>query len=689
MNKDTYHKYNFVFGCVLLGLFICLSVSVRAQAADKEIVITTENFRGGLAIQEALDLQKGDKPAYDLLTIYLQPGTYDMTEALIVYSNTAIRASGDATIRYVREKVSGNQGRAPLISNACSGKGGYTGASNITIEGGTWDFQGHQGGVSYGITMEAFRFMHGRNIRVTNVTMQNLYLSHFLTIEGVEQVEVNGCVFQNYVDRTSKKEAIHMDCLHNDSMAPSNQENVVYDDTICNHISIYNNVFSNVPRGIGTHIAVSGLFPSDILISNNSFTDITYEAIKAYHYKNVLITGNTITRAGCGIRYYLYAADSDKDDEGRSNYLPALQGTVTEPTPSNLNVIIQWNTIRDITAGSKIGFGIHLAGSPDRIVSDVTVANNVITSSVSGRAATPRSGICMKYVNNIRLIWNSVYDAGGAGVLISYGRLVTAAGNRVRSSAGNGMVGQYSSVITLSGNTVSAAGKRGIYLKGTRDSSLVSNVVKKDAAGGIGLTGSSIRVQITKNHLSHSGKNAVSVSGSGQAVIQSNAIQAPKNFGIYTYRSDSCKISKNTVKNSKSTAIIASTSTGTKVESNTISKTGKYGVLFTSAKKCYAAKNKISGTKTYGIIFSANSKNKKQNLNYPLVSAKKGKKEIRGYAGKNMTVKVVIAKKKKSARTKKTGAFLVKVKKLKKKTKYTIQVKDKLGNTLTKEKSVK
>lgn len=686
MNKNTYHKYIFVFGCVLVSLFIGLSVSARAQAANKEIVITTENYKGGVAVQEALDLQKGDKPAYDQLTIYIQPGIYNMTEALLVYSNTTIRAAGDATIRYVREKVSGNQGRAPLISNACSGKGGYTGASNIAIEGGTWDFQGQQGGVSYGITMEAFRFMHGRNFRITNVTMQNLYLSHFLTIEGVEQVEVSGCVFQNYVDRTSKKEAIHIDCLHNNSMAPSNQEDVVYDDTICNHISIHHNVFSNVPRGIGTHIAVAGLFPSDIFISNNSFSDITYEAIKAYHYKNVLITGNTITRAGCGIKYYLYAADSDKDEEGSSNYLPALAGTATEATPSNLNVIIQWNTIRDIT-DSKIGFGIHLAGNTDRIVSDVTVAHNVITTS--GKTATARSGIYMKNVDNIRLIWNSVYRAGGTGVLISYGRNVTATGNQVNQSTGNGMMVQYSSVITLTGNTVSTAGKRGVYLKATRDSRIASNVVKKDKTGGIGLAGSSIRVQITKNTLSCSGKNAICVSGSGQAVIQSNTIQSPKNFGIYTYQSDACKILKNTVKSSKSTAIIASTSTGTKVESNTISKTGKYGILFTSAKKCYATKNKICGTKTYGIIYSANSKNRKQNLNYPRVSAKKGKKEIHGYAAKSMTVKVTISKKSKSVRTKKTGAFLVKVKKLKKKAKYTIQVKDKLGNTLTKERSVK
>lgn len=668
-----------------MSLFIVLSVSVKAQAANKEILITMKNYEGGRMIQEALNMQSNAKTAYGHLTVSIQPGNYNITEPLMVYSNTTIRAVGAVTIRYTRARVSVNRGRAPLISNACEGKRGYSGAGNISIEGGIWDFQGHQGGVGYGVTMEAFRFMHGRNIRLTNVTMQNLYRSHFLTIEGVEQVNVTGCIFRNYTDRTSKKEALHIDCMHNAAMAPSNQKNVIYDDTICNHISVTNCIFSNVPRGVGTHIAVAGLFPSDILISGNKFTDITYEAIKAYHYKNVRITGNTITRAGCGIKCYLYAADSDRDEEGKNNYLAPLPGVATEGIAPNLKAVIQWNTIRDVP-GLKLGFGIHLAGNANRVMKDVTVAHNVISSS--GTVSTRRSGIYVKYAENIRLMSNVVQRSGGAGILVVNGKNITATRNQINNSVSHGITVQGSDAITLRNNVVNHAGKKGIYLRTTVNSRILSNTVNQDVAGGIGLTKNSIGVKIGKNDLSNSGENAVTVLDSGQAVVYSNVIRSPKKFGIYTYKSDLSKIRKNRLKNTKSTAIIASTSQRILVEKNVIDQTGKYGILFTSAKKCCAKRNKMQRTKTYGIIFSENSKNKKNNLRYPFLRAKKGNWVISGYTYRGMKVRVLISKKKRSTRAKRNGFFGIRVKKLKKRQKYTVEVVDRLGNSLAKERCV-
>lgn len=685
MNNQTYHKYLFVFGCVLASLFTLLSVSIKVQAAEKEIIITPENCEGGAAIQEALDLQSQEKTSYEHLTIVLQSGVYEIMESLTVYENTTIRAASDSVICYLRDKVSDHQGRAPLISNECAGAGEYSGAGNITIQGGIWDFQGHSGGIGYGITMEAFRFMHGRNFRIVDVTMQNIYRSHFLTLEGVEQVEVSGCVFQNYTDPACKKEAIHIDCMHNEAMAPSNQENTVYDDTICNQITVSNCTFAHVPRGIGSHIAVAGLFPSGISIENNTFTDITYEAIKAYQYKNVRIAGNSIARAGCGIKCYLYAGAGEKEEDGTSNYQMALPGVPTGDRAPDLNVVIQGNVLQDIT-DSKIGFGIHLVGNAERIVKNVTISNNVINASQ--KTATMRSGIYVNYGQNIRITDNAVRLAGGAGILVNHASTITISKNQVNQSASNGIAAQDSKGITISLNTVWNTIKRGIYLKATADSRIAANTVKSDKTGGIGVTKASVRTRVVSNSLIFSGKNAVTVYESGQVLVYNNQITNAKSFGIYMYKSDAGKIKKNKVKGTKVTAIIASNSTGVKVEKNEIDKTGKYGILFTSAKKCYATKNTISRTRRYGIIFSANSKNKKQNLNYPHVSAKKGEKEIHGYTYKKMRVTITISKKKKSARTKKDGRFLFKVKKLKKKQKYIIQVKDKLGNILIKEKTV-
>lgn len=678
----------FVFGCIFFSCLLVLPVSFQAQAVSKQITITTKNYNGGKAIQEALDLQSGKTPAYEQLTVYIQGGTYDITSSLLVYSNTKICADGDTLIRYCRKNnESESSGRAPIISNACSGKRGYEGASNITVEGGTWDLQGQADGAHYGMTMEAFRFIHGRNFYIRNVTMQNLYRSHFITIEGVENVEIKGCEFRNYTNPTVKKEAIHIDCMHNDHMAPSNQEDIVYDDTICNHISISNCDFSHVPRGIGTHVAVEGLFPSDIVISNNTFSDITYEAVKAYHYKNVLITGNTITRAGCGIKCYLYSADSDKDEESSTNYLPALPGTKTEGVPVYQNIIIQWNTIREIT-DAKIGFGIQLMGNASRIISDVTVAHNVIT--ISGTLpSTKRSGIYVKYGSNIRIVSNRIYRSGESGILISYGTGITARGNAISSTAGNGLLAKNSQNVTSVENAIAWVGKRSLQYKATQNSRMEENTLWNDKTGGIAITAGSDSAIVSRNKISSSGKNAICVSSSKQAVITDNNVKSPKNFGIYTYKADKSEIKKNQVSKSKSTAIIASTSSGIVVEKNRIDKTGKYGILFTSAKKCYANNNVMKRTKKYGIIFSANSKNKKQNLNYPHVTVKKGEKNITGYTYRNMLVRATKGKKSKSVKTKKNGTFVIPVSKLKKKQVYVIRVKDKLGNCLDKQVTVK
>lgn len=688
MARETYFKHLFVLVGFLLLNFIMLSAPDTAQAASKEIHITTKTYNGGKAIQDAFELQKGNSPSYDMLTVTIEPGTYWITDALTVYSNTKIIAKNGAVIYYTRNsKLPKPSGRAPLISNYCEGKRGYQGAGNIMIEGGVWDFQGHATGAHAGVTMEAFRFAHSQNIVVRNVTMQNLYRSHFLTLEGVQHVQVKNCTFQNYSNRTEKKEAIHIDCMHNDSMAPSNQNNVIYDDTICHYISITNCAFRRVPRGVGTHIAVAGLYPSHIDILYNSFEDITYEAIKAYHYRDVKIVGNRITRAGEGIKCYLYSADSDKDEEGLSNYLGALPGVATQAVPTNLNVTIQWNVIRDIT-DAKVGFGIHLVGVPGRILSGANISYNNIANA--GQAvATKKTAIYVKYGNLVRVVGNQIVNAGETGILFSNATNIVARNNDVKGTKRNGMTAQFCTGVTYYKNRIWNAGRRGVYIKNTSNAILSYNSVENDKLGSYIVNTNSSQVELRCNQSFLSKKNAISISGCARAIVKKNTVYKPRRYGIYVYKSDFSKIEKNSVQKSKSTAIIASTSSGIVVDKNQITQTGKYGILFTSAKKSYAKNNKIEKTKRNAIIFSANSKNKKQNLNLSHIRAKKGTKEICGYAYKSMKVKVTIGKKKKTVKTKKNGTFVVKVKKLKKKKKVVIQLTDKKKNVMTKTVTVK
>ncbi len=670
---------------LLLGVSLCIHTSAKAE--EKKVTITTSNYNGGVAIQEAFDLQKGDKPAYDSLVVEFTPGTYKITEALIVYSNTTIEATG-STIQYTRDK-SDSDGRLPLISNYCEGKRGYEGAGNITINGGTWDFQGKKGQINNNMTMEAIRFMHGSKFTLTNMTLQNLYLSHYLTIEGVSDVTVTNCTFKDSQNTSAKKEAIHIDCLHNDSMAPSNQDNTIYDDSICNNVTISGCVFDSIPRGVGTHIAVAGLYPSNINISNNTFSNITYEAIKAYHYKNVTIENNTITNAGSGIKMYLYASpdESENDEEGNSNYLTALKGTVTEGVPSNLNVRICNNTIQGIK-DKKVGFGIHLVGCAERIVNGAVIEGNTIVSN--GSAATELSGIYVNYANTVTVANNSLDKNNDCGMLLSSSSNLTISGNTVTNSEKNGILAQSCNTVTLSGNTVKGAGAHGVYMKQTNGAVITQNTVEKDKSGGICADKSCPKVQITKNTLTSSGKNAIAVLSSAGALIQENKIQSPKNFGIYSTKSNSVLVKSNVIKDSKSTGIIIQDSTSVKVQKNTVSKAGKYGILFQKTKKSNASNNTLSATKNYSIIYSNNSKNKRLNLRFQRIVVKKGAKTVTGHTTPGLKVSVSVNDG--SAKTKKVpknGNYSVKTKKLKKGQTVTIQLKDKWGNVASKKYSVK
>ncbi len=682
-------KIKYVIAAFVLML-IGFSIPTMAKAESRTVTISTKNYKNGDGLQEAFDLQKGKTPKYTNLKVVLRPGNYYITGPLIVYSNTAIEATG-ATIYYVwADKAKRINKRAPLIANYCVGAGGYSGAGNISINGGIWDMQGRAGQGNYGVSMEAFRFMHGSNFRFTNLTMRNLYNSHYLTIEGVNQVVVQRCVFRDFIAYSSRKEAIHIDCMHNSSMAPSAQEKTVYDDTVCNHITVTDCSFLNVPRGVGTHIAVAGLYPSNIVITNNFFSNITYEAIKAYHYKNIQITGNQIQKAGCGIKVYLFAnaSDNDKDEEGKSNYLATLRGVRTEAVPANLNVTISNNQIQTAT-GTKNGFGIRVAGCKERVVSGVQISGNGIAPTEIAADSTALAGIYVDYGNQVQITGNRVVKGGKTGILVSDSSNVSIQGNVVTAPKENGIAVQNGNVVSIFGNNVKASTKRSIYIKTTLQASITGNVISNDRLGGIVVSKTSSGYWIEGNIIKASRKNGIVIKDSPQGTIQRNRVVSARKFGIYVKKSDDTRVLKNTISSSKSSGIVISRESNIKVEGNTISKAGKYGIAFSKVKKSSAAKNEIISAKNYGIIYSSDSKNRKWNVHILHCSVKKGKKEILGRTSGKMKVSVLYNKKARTKKAKKDGVFKVPVKKLKKKKQVRVQVQDKWNNTVVKRYIVK
>lgn len=467
---------------ILCFLVSVLCFSTKVYAADNcTVTFTPNNYNRGYALQEYLDWQQGKTPKYNNLNIVLSPGVYYFDAHLCVYSNTTITATG-ATIYYTRTAGNGD-GCNPIIYNDAAGAYGYNGASNITVDGGIWDLQGFPGQALYERRLEGFRFMHCKNINVKNVTIRNMYTTHMLTVEGVDGANITNCVFKDQYLISERKEAVHIDVMHSYDMAPSAQDNVRYDDTQCNNIIVDSCLFNNVPRGVGTHIAIQGIYPDNIVVVNCTFKNIKYEAIKAYCYKNYVLSGNTIDNAGLGIRAYCYTAARAG---GEDPYQAPNNGVLKEKHPSSFNGMIENNVITHIT--NEFGEGILLQGSSGRVYRGVTVRNNSIFD-------TKQKGISCKHCANIVIEKNSI------------------------SNSSKGISTESCSKMTLNSNNISKCKTQGIYVKSGKRNMVVGNSISNTGSNGV-LVNSVNKLKITNNDIVNANKKSVSVKGSKKVTLK-------------------------------------------------------------------------------------------------------------------------------------------------------------------------
>ncbi len=583
------------------GMFI----TAHAEGNNYDITFTTETYNSGYALQPYLDYQKGVAPKYDMLTITLAPGEYYFDNCLRVYSNTTIKAEG-ATIYYTRS-AGDSDGKNPIIFNDAEGAYGYDGASNITVDGGVWDLQGQPGQAMYGKRLEGFRFMHCKNITVKNLTMQNMYTTHMLTIEGVDGATVTNCSFKHQYMINQKKEAIHIDSMHNYSMAPSSQNDIKYDDTFTNNLVVDSCYFEDVPRGIGTHIAVEGCYPDNITITNNNFYDITYEAVKAYCYKNFTIRGNNMNLCGIGIKAYNYvpASETDGTADDEKPYQKPNDGVIREANPKSFNGVIEKNTITNVTRSNA--FGIHLQGCSDRPYRGVTVQDNIISKS-------GKIGIYAKNCEDVIIGKNTIDDSSGMGIDIGYCKDLDVFNNTVNKAKQLGICVKNGSGNVIRDNTVATTTKQNIYAVSCANVNIDSNDVTSGKKGGIMVDTGCKGAKVTGNKVKSAGRNGINITGVTSGTVKGNTVTGSGNYGMYLYKTTSVNVTKNTIKNSKKSGVVVHKTNKTNIKSNKIEKTGQYGVLFSGTKKSYAYSNKIKKAKSYRILYANSCKNRKKNV---------------------------------------------------------------------------
>ncbi len=365
------------------------TISVKAYGADGE---GTESER--LDIQKALDVaQETD----GTLTVYFPAGTYYIDSSLNPYSDTTLLLEDGATIISTSE---GDPMIEPALSDSTDGDA-YNRASNITVNGGVWDRNASEGSPCSG-----FYFYHCQDITIENLTIKNVYQNHHIDFSGVKDATVKNCTLQDFTGGNNLSvfsgEAIHTDFTSEDTADGS----APYDNTTCQNITVEGCTFKNCHGGVGTHHTDLGSATpksSNIVVKNNTFTDMTGACVHFPYITGATVSGNTANNV---------------QTFARLNYAT--------------NITISNNTVNCKETNSAI-YNKNAFYITD---SQATVTGNTINNAVE----------------------NAIHVVGAS--------TVTASSNTINKAGTNGFFAEDDSSVTVSGNKITNSGTNGVYIKG-------------------------------------------------------------------------------------------------------------------------------------------------------------------------------------------------------------------------------
>lgn len=449
------------------------------------------------------------------LIVNVPAGVHEMDDRVYVKSDTTLHSDAEAIYKRISKT-----GYCTFLSskNDDGDVGGYDQIQNVSIIGGTFDGEYQKG--------QMMRFTHGNNIAVQDVTFIHISAGgHMLSLEGVNDVEVDNCHFVGFAQSTdrTKKEAIHIDVVHNATIAPGSDN---YDDTACRNITVSNCEFKDVSRGVGSHSAVKGVFTSNVSIVNNKFENVYYEAIKTINYKDTVISNNQIDNCGNGIFVHTRLVES--------SFYDPLPGTVTEKVPSaedqyNYNITVQGNTIKNIqgyTNEADESYGIMVRGDSEYPLGGIQVIDNQIGTENGSEPGAKGYGVHLNlYAMYCTVSGNKIMSTGLVGI------------NLMNNSDNN----------NIEGNEIHYPGAYGIFVENCDSARVYSNRVVESTRSSFGFSKSpNCDIQENRSKSSHAGGISVATN-SNSPTIRKNTIYDPNWYGIYVADTNIVKVLTNTL----------------------------------------------------------------------------------------------------------------------------------------------
>lgn len=461
--------------------------------------------------------------------VVIPAGDYSITAALHIYSNTVLEATG-ATIRY---NISGKSVDNMILSGdttyiATSSCKGYDGFRNIAIVGGTWI--GNDSNKASLVKM-----MHASNVTFVGATFVGGGGDHQVEVAGIQNLLVSGCTFKDFKWKNDghKREALQFDVPCAQAVFKGTYE----DGTMMRNVTVQNCLFSNVPRGIGSHTKLMGAYNENIVIVNNEFFNVAEEAITALDYVDCLINGNTISKCGSGILIQSYKTSPASICSSVEN------GSYKKKKVSSLKTTISNNKIDIIYTGKADA------------VEAIKVYGEKTTKKQTGRdkKSIPKGdyrayGVTIKN-NTIKTAGYGVYLVGSAKCSVTK-NTISAGKYNSKDKMRKKYVGIFlikdCANNSITNNKITGISRDGIYIhQKSAASNITGNKISKVGNYGIGMYQSKVTGSISKNTISNCGNAGIFLSTSSSAAkVTGNTIKKVGGVGIGTYNKSKIKTLK-------------------------------------------------------------------------------------------------------------------------------------------------
>ena len=253
-------------------------------------------------LQDALYAAKEKGTAKHPYTIHVTKNV-KLIDCLRVFSYTHIYA--DKGVKYIKAFNDSVQKYVVRFGEPGSAVSKYY-YKDIIFQGGIWDGNGKK-------TSDKscfFKLMHGKNIKLKNLTIQNVAGGHEAEIAACDNVKILGCTFQNHISTggDGAGEALQIDVNLNETTNVGK-----FDKYQNNNFVVYNCTFKNLERGVGSHNTIEGIYFKNMKITKNRFYNCRDYAIMCMNYRNSQIYSNTIKDCGGGIGFLNIKPDYKKN----------------------------------------------------------------------------------------------------------------------------------------------------------------------------------------------------------------------------------------------------------------------------------------------------------------------------------------------------------------------------------------